>query len=435
MNLRVIIVFLLVLPGSLPVALARAGPADHVGYAVVDGAIGPATADYLVRATRVAGEHGDACLIVRLDTPGGLLESTQQIVQSFYASPVPVVVYVAPSGANAGSAGCFITLAADVAVMAPHTSIGAAHPVSIGGTGGSGDDEAGTDDVMTEKMENFASSYIEAIAEKRGRNVEWARASVLESASITSEKALELGVIDLIAADMPDLLRQLDGRRVGERTLSVADATVSRIPMMLRERIFQTIWRPEVLFILMLVAIYGLIGELSNPGAILPGVVGTIALIVALYLSSILPVNGAGLALIGLAIVLFIIDIFAPSHGILTGGGIAAFALGTLMLFNRADPAFHLGLRFIVPGVVVTAAFFLFVVGKGLRAQRLPARTGLESMVGQTARALGPIDKSGGKVFVEGEIWNAVCEDPVAKDESVEVMAVEGLTLRVGRSS
>jgi len=458
MHHRVIVAFLPIvtvvsvlslLTSGWTAATARADPASQsesplppesvvqLGFVVVDGAIGPATSDYLARATRVAGRRGDACLIIRLDTPGGLLESTQQIVKSFYASPVPVVVYVAPSGANAGSAGCFITLAADVAVMAPHTSIGAAHPVSLGGGGDddTGDDDAKPDEVMTEKLENFASSYIEAIAEKRGRNVEWARASVLESASITSEKALELGVIDLIAVDMPDLLRQLDGRRVGERTLVVSGAVVARIPMMLRERIFQTLWRPEVLFILMLVAIYGLIGELSNPGAILPGVVGTIALIVALYLSSILPVNGAGLALIGLAIVLFIIDIFAPSHGILTGGGIAAFALGALMLFNRADPAFHLGLRFIVPGVLVTAAFFLFVVGQGLRAQRLPVRTGRESMVGQTALVLEAIGASGGKVFVEGEIWNAVCEEPVAKDESVEVKAVDGLTLRVGRNS
>jgi membrane-bound serine protease (ClpP class) len=205
--------------------------------------------------------------------------------------------------------------------------------------------------------------------------------------------------------------------------------------MTLRERVFQTLWRPEVLYILMLVAIYGLIGEVSNPGAILPGVVGLIALILALYLSSILPVNGAGLALIGLAVVLFIIDIFAPSHGILTGGGIVAFALGALMLFNRADPAFRLSLAFIIPGVVVTAAFFLFVAGKGLRAQRLPVRTGRESMVGQTALALGPIDADGGTVFVEGEIWSAVCDGSIAKDESVEVTAVDGLTVRVRRSN
>lgn len=433
MNRRIIVVCLLILSGSHPPATARAGPSDHIGYAVIDGAIGPATADYLARATRVAARRGDACLVIRLDTPGGLLESTQQIVQSFYASPVPVVVYVAPSGANAGSAGCFITLAADVAAMAPHASIGAAHPVTIGGNGGTGGEGADPDEVMAKKLENFASSYIEAIARKRGRNVEWARAAVLESASVTSEKALELGVIDLIAADLPDLLRQLDGRRVGDRNLDVAQAAVAPIPMTLRERLFQTLWRPEVLYILMLVAIYGLIGELSNPGAILPGVVGSIALILALYLSSILPVNGAGLALIGLAVVLFIIDIFAPSHGILTGGGVAAFALGALMLFNRADPAFRLSLRFIIPGVVVTAAFFLFVAGKGLRAQRLPARTGREAMVGQTALALGPIDAAGGTVLVEGEIWSAVCDGSIARDESVEVTAVDGLTVRVKR--
>lgn len=434
MNRRDHILLPVTLAWALTAWVAAGVAADRpatVGLVTIDGAIGPATAGYLERATRAAGERGDACLIVRLDTPGGLLESTQQIVQSFYASPVPVVVYVAPPGANAGSAGCFITLAADVAAMAPGTSIGAAHPVSIGGTGG---DSQQPDPVMKEKLENFAASYIEAIARKRGRNVEWARSSVLQSASITDDRALESGVIDLVAADLPDLLRQLDGRRIGERTLDVAGATVVTIPMIPRERIFQLLWRPEVMFILMLVAIYGLLGELSNPGAIFPGVVGAIALVLVLYLSSILPVNAAGLALVGLAVVLFIIDVFAPSHGILTGGGIAAFALGALMLFNRADPAFRLSLRLIVPGVVVTALFFAFVVGKGLRAQRLPARTGRESLVGMTARTLGPVDAHGGQVWIEGETWSAVSEEPVVGDQIVTVTAVDGLKLKVRRA-
>ncbi len=417
-------VFLLVSPAG-----ARAASPVHIGMAVVEGPIGPATAGYLQRAGRLAGQRGDACLIVRLDTPGGLLESTQQIVQGFYASPVPVVVWVAPSGANAGSAGCFITLAADVAAMAPHTSIGAAHPVTAGGVGGGGQ----VDDVMKEKLGNFAASYIEAIAQKRGRNVEWARSSVTQSAMITAEAALGLGVIDIIAVDLPDLLRQLEGRRAGERVLHVADATVDNIPMIVREHVFQRLWRPEVMFILMLVAIYGLIGELSHPGAILPGVVGLISLVVVLYLSSILPVNAAGLALVALAVALFIIDVFAPTHGILTAGGLVAFALGALMLFDRADPAFRLSLAVVIPGVLVTAAFFAFVAGKGLRAQRLPARTGREAMVGRAVVALEPINAGGGTVLFEGEIWNAVSDESLAKDENVEVVAVTGLTLSVRR--
>ena len=426
MTRRIATILLMFLVGTLPLA------ASQVGLINIDGAIGPATASYIERATKVAGERGDACLVIQLDTPGGLLESTKEIVQAFYASPVPVVVYVAPSGANAGSAGCFITLAADVAAMAPNTSIGAAHPVSIGGVGGG---EEKPDDVMKEKLENFATSYIEAIAEKRGRNVEWAKSSVKESASITSEKALELKAIDLIAKDMTDLLQQLDERKIGDKVLKTGGATVVNIPMILRERVFQAIWRPEVMFILMLVAIYGIIGELSNPGAILPGVVGAIALILVLYMSSILPVNVAGLALIALAVVLFIIDIFAPTHGVLTGGGIIAFFLGALMLFNRADPTFHLSLGYIIPGVVVTVAFFLFVVGKGLRAQCLPVQSGRETMIGKTVPALGIINATGGKVFIEGEIWNAISDETLEKDTPVEVVAVEGLTLKVKRKA
>jgi membrane-bound serine protease (ClpP class) len=416
---------LLLLTGSLPLAAAQ------VGLIKVNGAIGPATASYIGRATKVAGERGDVCLIIQLDTPGGLLESTKEIVQSFYASPVPVVVHVAPSGANAASAGCFITLAADVAAMAPNTSIGAAHPVSIGGLGG---DEK-TDATMKEKLENYASSYIEAIAQKRGRNVEWARSSVTKSESITAEKALELKVIDLITKDTTDLLAKLDQRQVGERILRTQGAEVRPIPMIVRERVFQAIWRPEVLFILMLVAVYGIIGELSNPGAILPGVVGAIALVLVLYMASILPVNIAGLALIGLAVMLFIIDVFAPTHGVLTGGGIIAFFLGALMLFNRADPSFRLSLAYIIPGLALTVAFFLFVVGKGLRAQSLPVQAGRETMIGKTVPALAHIDVTGGKVFIEGELWNAVSDEPVEQDAPVEVVAVEGLTLKVKRKT
>jgi len=416
----------LILTGLLAAAAART-PAASVGLIRVHGPIGPATASFIGRALEVAAERKDACLIIELDTPGGLLDSTKEIVQRFYASAVPVVVYVAPQGANAGSAGCFITLAADVAAMAPNTSIGAAHPVSLNPTGG----EEKTDEVMKQKLANFAASYIEAIAAKRGRNVEWAKASVRESASITAEKALELNVIEIIARDLPDLLRQLDGRTLHDKTLQTTDARVLEIPMAAREKVFQLLWRPEVMFILMLIAIYGIIGELSNPGAIFPGVVGAIALILVLYMSAILPVNIAGLALIGLAIVFFIADVFAPTHGVLTVGGIVSFFLGALMLFNRADPAFRLSLGFIVPAVLVTAAFFVFVVGAGLRAQFLPVRVGKETMLGKVVPALGRIDARGGKVFVEGEYWNAVSEEAVEKDQPVEIIGIEGLTLKV----
>ncbi len=416
---------LILLAGWISGSAAGLRAAD-VGLIKISGAIGPATAGYIARAIEVASEREDTCLIIELDTPGGSLESTKQIVQKFYASSVPTVVYVAPDGAWAGSAGCFITLAADVAAMSPGTSIGAAHPVSIGPGG-----EEKTSDVMKEKMEQITGSFIEGIARKRGRNVEWARSSVVESKAITAEQALELKVIDLIAKDLPDLLTQLDDREVGGKTLKTANATVVDIPMTTQERVLQLLSHPELMLILMLVAIYGIIGELSNPGAILPGVVGAIALILVLYMATVLPVNIAGLALIGLAVVLFIVDIFAPTHGVLTFGGIVAFFLGALMLFNRADPAFRLSLVYIIPATLVTAAFFVFVVGAGLRAQFLPVRVGRETLLGKTVPALARIDAGSGKVFVEGEYWNAVSEVPIEPGHPVEIVAVNGLTLKV----
>lgn len=403
-------------------------PAERVGLIKINGAIGPATAIYISRALEVMAQEQFQCLIIELDTPGGLLESTKVIVQKFLASPVPVVVFVAPDGATATSAGCFITLAADIAAMAPATSIGAAHPVSLGGNPGGGAEKP--DETMQHKQENYAIGFIEAIAAKRHRNVAWARSSVKESAAITAEKALELRVIDLIAQDLPDLLKQMDGREINGQALRTAGALVVEVPMAFREKVFQLL-RPEVMFILMLMAIYGIIGELSNPGAILPGVVGAIALILALYMGAILPINIAGLALILLAVGLFITDLYAPTHGVLTAGGILSFFLGALMLFDRSDPAFRLSLAIILPATAATALFFLFAIGAGLRAQRLPIRAGRETMVGQVAPALARIDANGGKVFIEGELWNATSEVAVEKNQPVEIVAFEGLTLKV----
>ncbi|KAB2639501.1 MAG: nodulation protein NfeD [Verrucomicrobia bacterium] len=397
-----------------------------VGRVRIQGAIGPATASYLGRALELSAARQDRCLVIELDTPGGSLDATKDIVQKFYAASVPTVVFVAPGGAWAGSAGCFITLAAEVAAMAPGTSIGAAHPVSIGPGG-----EQATSDVMKEKMENFASSYIASIAEKRGRNVEWAMASVVKSESLTASQALDRKVIDLVATDLADLLRQLDARELRGQALGTAGATVTDIPMTLREWILQGLSHPELMMILMLVAIYGIIGELSNPGAILPGVAGAIALLLVLYMATVLPVNVAGLALIGLAVLLFVVDIFAPTHGVLTLGGTIAFFLGALMLFDRADPVYRLSLAYIIPATLLTATFFTFVVGAGLRAQARPVRVGRETLLGKTILALVPIDAGGGKVFVEGETWNARSEAPIAAGAPVEIVAVKGLTLQV----
>src|SRR5437660_7538020 len=403
--------------------------AEKVSLINIDGAIGPATATYIARSIEEARTQNAQCLIIQLNTPGGLLDSTQKIVQSFLGSTVPVVVYVAPTGATATSAGCFITIAASVAAMAPATTIGAAHPVSIGGFPSGGEEK--TDETMKQKLENFSVSYMETIAGKRQRNVEWAKSAVKESASITAEKALQLKVIDLIASSLQELLKQLNGRVVDGKTLKTADARVAEIKMSPAERVFQKLWRPEVMFILMLIAIYGIIGELTTPGAILPGVVGAIALVLALYLAAILPVNVTGLVLIALALMLFIFDVYAPTHGVLTVGGIISFLIGSLMLFNRADPLFRLSLSYIIPATLITALFFVFVVGKGLRAQLLPVKAGTEMMVGKTATALMPIDSRGGRVFVEGEYWNAVSDTPIGKGDVAEIAAVQGLTLRV----
>jgi membrane-bound serine protease (ClpP class) len=415
----------------LPVVAAMlvSGPAaaadpPRVGVVRVTGPIGPATAGYIERAIRRAAPESLALLVIELDTPGGLLESTKDIVQSLYSSPVPTVVYVSPTGATATSAGCFITLAADVAAMAPHTTIGAAHPV-VGGGGA-----PQVDETMKQKLENFATSYIETIADKRRRNVEWAREAVRASASITAEKALELKVIDLIASDAADLLRQLDGRTINGRVLATSPAEFVAIPMSTRERIFHAIWRPEVLFILMLVAIYGIIGELSNPGSILPGVIGVVALILVLYLGAGLPINVAGVVLIVLALGLFIADIFAPTHGALTAGGVVSFFIGSLMLVE-AEPGFRIPWTLALPGTLVTAAFFAFVIAAGLRAQYLPVRTGASTMVGRIAPALTRIDADGGQMFVEGEYWAARSDVPIESGEPAEVVRIRGLTLDV----
>ena len=405
--------------------------AEKVSLIKIDGAIGPATATYISRSIEEARAQNAQCLVIQLNTPGGLLDSTQKIVQSFLGSPVPIVVYVAPTGATATSAGCFITIAASVAAMAPATTIGAAHPVSIGGFPSGGEEK--TDETMKQKLENFSVSYIETIAGKRQRNIEWAKSAVKESASITAEKALQLKVIDLIATDMPDLLQKLNGRVVDGKPLETAGAAVVEIGMSPAERVFQKLWRPEVMFILMLIAIYGIIGELSSPGAILPGVVGAIALILALYLAAILPVNVAGLVLIALALALFIFDVYTPTHGVLTVGGIAAFLIGSLMLFNHADPLFRLSLGFIIPATLVTAGFFVFVIGKGLRAQLLPVKVGKETLIGKTVTALTPIDSHNGTIFVEGEYWNAISDAPIGKGEDAEIAAVQGLTIKLKR--
>jgi membrane-bound serine protease (ClpP class) len=406
---------------------AAALQAAQVGLIQINGPIGPATANYISRALNIAAEQNDQCLIIKLNTPGGLGNSMNDIISDFYASPVPTVVYVAPEGAMAGSAGCYITLAADIAAMAPHTQIGAAHPVEMG----AGEDEETTNSIMMQKVGNMYTKVIQSIAEKRHRNVKWAESSVQESATLTAEEALKTNVIDLIATNVPNLLQKIDGRSVNGKVLKTTGATVVEIPMIMSEQLFQLFWEPEVMMLLMLVAIYGIIAEFSHPGAIFPGVAGAIAVILLLYMSSTLPMNVAGIALILLAVGLFITDVFAPTHGVLTGGGILAFFLGGLMLFKGEPAGYTLPTTWVIAATVVTAAFFIFFVSKGIRAQYLPTRAGSETMIGKTVAAQSRIDAAGGRVFIEGEIWNAISETPVEAGQNVEVTGLEGLTLKV----
>jgi membrane-bound serine protease (ClpP class) len=309
--------------------------------------------------------------------------------------------------------------------MAPGTSIGAAHPVGLGPSGGP------QDEAVKQKLENFAAGYLEAIAARRHRNTAWALASVRESATLTADQARAQGVVDLVARDLPDLLAQLDGREAGGRVLRTAGAATFEVPWSLRERVLQVLAHPQVMLILMLVVMYGLIGELTSPGALLPGVSGAIALVLLLYLASVLPMNAAGLALVAVAIALFVLDAFTPTHGVLTVGGAVAFFLGTLMLFDRGDPFLRLSLAWLVPATGVTALFFLFVVGAGIRAQQAPAKTGAEALIGQRAQALEAISPAGGRVAVEGEIWAARSPDPIGAGQPVEIVGREGLTLAV----
>jgi membrane-bound serine protease (ClpP class) len=408
---------------------ANTSAAERVHLIQINGVIGPATAQYVERAVKIANNENAAALVIQLDTPGGLLDSTKVIVQSILGSLVPVVVYVAPSGANATSAGTFITLAAHVAAMAPGTTIGAAHPVAVGQQG-----EQKPDDTMKQKLEQFASSYIATIAQKRSRNVEWARAAVEQSASITDARALELNVVDVVAENLEELLKKIDGKTVDGVTLRTADADIKEVPMIAREKFFHVLFRPEVAYILLSIATLGIIFELSNPGAILPGVVGGIALILSLYALAVLPVNVAGLLLIGFAILLFIADAMTPTHGILTVGGVISFLAGSFMLFERSEPLFQLSLAYIVPITLLTAGFFAFVVSAGIRAQFRPVKVGRESMIGEKAMAAGRIDERGGKVFYDGSYWNAVSRDgAIETGESVEIVNMDGLTLEVRR--
>lgn len=397
----------------------------HVNLITIDGAIGPVTARIIDKAVETSAEDGAEALIIELNTPGGLDESTRLITRKILNSPVPVVVYVSPAGSRAASAGVFITLSAHIAAMTPGTNIGAAHPVVMGGQ---------MDSTMEEKVVNDAAAYMRSIAAKRGRNEKWAEESVRKSVSVTENEALKLNVIDLVVTDIRALLDSCDGRKVelpsGEMVLNTKEIEVRKAEISIRDQILQVITNPTIAYILLTLGIWGLFFELSNPGAIFPGIVGGICLILAFFALQSLPINYAGLLLMILALILFILEVKIVSHGALTIGGIISMVLGSLLLFESPLPYMRASLVVVITVVAATALFFMLAVGLALRARRRKVTTGGRGLVGEVGVARTAL-KPEGDVFIHGEIWKAEADQPIKKGEKVVVTAVQDLTLRV----
>jgi membrane-bound serine protease (ClpP class) len=412
-----------------PFALAQKPVVEVID---IDGAINPAASDFIHSAIERTVEDHAQCLIIELNTPGGLLKSTRVIVTDFLTSQVPIIVYVSPSGSQAASAGVFVTLAANIAAMAPGTNIGAAHPVTMG----QGQEE---DSIMMGKVTNDAAAFIRTIAEKRSRNVQWAEEAVRKSVSITETEALKEKVIDVIAKNVDDLLSQINGKQIetasGTKTLEVKDAVIRTIPMGWRHEVLNILSDPNIAYILLMLGFYGLLFELYNPGSILPGIVGVISIVLAFYSLHTLPVNYAGLALIVFSIILFVAELKVQSHGMLAAGGILSLILGSMMLFDT-EPSFEfvrLSWAVILPTVLFTAAFFLFAIGMGIRAQRKKPTTGREALVGEVGVAIETLNPSG-QVRIHGEIWNAEADGTkIQSGKHVKVLKVENLRLKVTR--
>jgi len=408
--------------------MAFEGSAAHVEWLTVDGAIGPVAQKIIAEGLKRAEESHAEALVIEMDTPGGLLSTTRLICRDILAAKVPVVVYVSPSGARAGSAGVFLTMAAHVAAMAHGTNIGAAHPVGIGGVG------SDSSKTMSDKVTNDAAAFARTLAEKNHKNVEWAERAVRESISATETEALALGVVDFIAASRDSLLLLLDGRVVTvdgrTDTLTTASAGISETRLSLRLRILSVIADPNVAYILLLLGIYGLFFELYNPGAILPGIVGSLSIILAFYSLQLLPLSWAGLLLILLGIILFLLEIKVTSYGLLSIGGSIAMILGSLMLFEPHKTGIRVGLDVIILATIVTGLFFVFVVGMGLRAQRKKISTGKEGLIGETG-VVADTELKKNKVQVHGEWWDARSDSPLQPGMNVRVVAVDGMTLKV----
>jgi membrane-bound serine protease (ClpP class) len=422
--------WLLILPAVLALSAAPSWAAPPVSLVEIDGVISPVTLRIIGSAVDRAEAERAQALIIQIDTPGGLERSMRSIVQKLLNAAVPVVVYVAPTGARAASAGVFITMAAHIAAMAPATNIGAAHPVAVGG--GQMDKET------IKKIENDAAAFARTIAAERGRNADWAEKAVRVSVSATEREAVRLKVVDLIAENVSDLLAKIDGRTVKTRketvTLKTRDAQVKKVEIGWQDRFLSLITDPNIAYILLMLGMLGLFFELSNPGVILPGVIGGISLILAFFAFQSLPINYAGLLLILFGIVLLLAEIKVVSHGVLTIGGAISMILGSMMLFDAPEIGLRISWWVIVPTVATTTGIFAFAVGAGVRALYRKPSTGAAGMVGQMGVARSAL-APGGDVSVQGELWRAVAEgEPVAEGERVTIVGMDGLTLKVRKT-
>jgi membrane-bound serine protease (ClpP class) len=397
----------------------------------VDASINPASAEYIQSGIARAVHENSECLILRLNTPGGLLKSTRVIVTAILTSKIPIVVYVAPAGSQAASAGVFVTMAAHIAVMAPGTNIGAAHPVSLQGE---------QDSIMMEKATNDAAAFIRTISEKRHRNIQWAEDAVRKSLSITETEALKEHVIDTIATNLDELLQIIDGKEVtterGTKRLATRGAEIVRVAMSPSQKILNILSDPNIAYILFMLGIYGLLFELYNPGSILPGIVGVISIILAFYSLHTLPINYAGLALIVFAVILFVLEIKVVSHGLLTIGGIISLVLGSIMLIDTESTleVVRISWYVIASVVIVTVAFFLLAIGLGIKAQRRKPTTGTEGIIGEVGEAMSDL-RPEGQVRVHSEIWNAESLDgTIKRGTKIAVAEISNLKLKVKKS-
>jgi len=404
------------------------GQSKNIIVLTFDGTINPAAADYFHLGIKEAEKNNSECIIIKLNTPGGLLKSTRVIVTDFLESPVPVIVYVSPPGSQAASAGVFITIAGHIAVMAPGTNIGAAHPVTLQGE---------QDSVMMEKSTNDAAAFIRTISEKRERNVQWAEDAVRKSLSITETEADSINVINFIAYSMEDLLTKLDGMKVqtvkGEKIIQTKGARLINLELSFIQHLLNILSDPNIAYILFMLGMYGLLFELYNPGAIFPGVIGGICIILAFYSFHTLPINYAGLSLIIFAIILFILEIKIISHGILTIGGVTALILGSLMLIEDESSieAVAISIEIIIMIAVLTLLFFFFAITLGIKAQRKKVTTGAEGIINETGIVITDLNPEG-EIRIHGEIWRAeAVEGMIKTGSSVEVVSISNLKLNV----